>query len=156
VKTPDWPLGVPVSAPTEEDEGEWEVWEEAENRRYEECGQRICDCHADVARKLGDDEAWQLFAEFLMHRPKSKRGRPSKHSHPERDALLLEAHREAPMRQKRASVIAAGREYKMSAEAAWRQLRRLRKEELAKKAAAEAMAQLFKEWANSRRRIGDE
>lgn len=140
--------------PADEDGDEWEAWEEEQRRRYETCAERIIACHTWVEQKLGEyggpNEAWNLFAEFVRCcQPKSKRGRPARHSHPERDALLLKAYREAPAGQKRARVIATGSAYKMSADAAWRQLRRLRQEEHEKKAAAETMAQSFKKLATS-------
>jgi len=111
--------------------------EEDEDRRktWDECYARIAALAREIFGELNDDPdlTWAIFARFAEEiKPPADRGRPPRRSNPSRDEALIKAYTEAPPGEKKARVIAAGAEqphpYTMSSEAAWRQLRRLRKE----------------------------
>ena len=107
--------------------------EEDEDRRktWDECYARIAALAREIFGELNDDPdlTWAIFARFAEEiRPPANKGRPPKRSNPSRDDALIKAYREAPRRERQARVEEAGAVYKMSSTAAWRQVRRLRKE----------------------------
>jgi hypothetical protein len=118
--------------------GEDEAWraeeaEEAEDRQrcWDDCYARIVALAREIFDELDDDHdlTWAMFAHFAEEiKPPANRGRPPKRSNPVRDDALIKAYREAPPGERRARVIAAGGAHRMSPEAAWMQIRRLRKE----------------------------
>jgi hypothetical protein len=105
-----------------------------EERRWNECYARIEALAREIYAELDNDDnwTWAMFANFAEAiKPPARRGRPPKRSNHSRDRALIKAYREAPHRERRARVAAAGAAYRMSPEAAWAQLRRLRDEERA-------------------------
>jgi hypothetical protein len=108
-----------------------EEWRAEEQRRWNECYARITALAREIYDELdGDDNwTWTMFSSFAEAiKPPARRGRPPKPSNPSRDRALIKAYREAPRGKRRKRVAAAGVAYRMSPEAAWIQLRRLREE----------------------------
>jgi hypothetical protein len=104
------------------------------DERYEDrqrCYMRIIELAREIFHELDNDfdTTWAMFARVADEiKPPADRGRPPKRSNPCRDNALIKAYSEAPRGEKRARVIEAGSAFKMSPEAAWKQLTRLRKE----------------------------
>ena len=119
------------------DDEAWIAEQEDRQSTWNECYERIAVLAREISIELEDDypfdRTWAIFARFAEEiKPPADRGRPPRRSNPSRDEALIKAYTEAPPGEKKARVIAAGAEqphpYTMSSEAAWRQLRRLRKE----------------------------
>jgi hypothetical protein len=117
------------------DDEAWRAQEAEEDedwrQTWDECYARITALAREIFDELNDDPdlTWAMFARFAEEiKPPANKGRPPKRSNPSRDNALIKAYREAPPGKRKARVIAAGREHGMSPDAAWMQLRRLRKE----------------------------
>ena len=115
------------------DDEAWIAEQEDRQSTWNECYERIAVLAREISIELEDDypfdRTWAIFARFAEEiRPPANKGRPPKRSNPSRDDALIKAYREAPRRERQARVEEAGAVYKMSSTAAWRQVRRLRKE----------------------------